>query len=102
MEGVNSEMILGKMQDGQKQVMDKESLLKWIEQKYVPALNDEFGDVLITAGAGDIDALVEPIRKIVNSKSDGPRLTLAEKIIKNNYRHRSDGDRQTGKQNGQR
>jgi UDP-N-acetylmuramate--alanine ligase len=69
MEGVSSEMILGKMHDGLKQVMDKESLLKWIEQKYVPALNDEFGDVLITAGAGDIDALVEPIRKIIEQNS---------------------------------
>ena len=69
MEGVTSEMILGKMSDGQKQVMDKEALLKWIEEKYVPALNDEFGDVLITAGAGDIDALVEPIRKIIEQNS---------------------------------
>jgi len=32
-------------------------------------LNDEFGDVLITAGAGDIDALVEPIRKIIEQNS---------------------------------
>ncbi len=62
-------MILNKMEQGQKQVMDKESLLKWIEKKYVPALNDEFGDVLITAGAGDIDALVEPIRKIIEQNS---------------------------------
>ena len=69
MEGVNSEMILDKMQDGQKRVMDKESLLKWIEQKYVPELNQEFGDVLITAGAGDIDALVEPIRTIIEQNS---------------------------------
>jgi UDP-N-acetylmuramate--alanine ligase len=69
MEGVTNEMILNRMDNDQKQVMDKESLLKWIEKKYVPELNDEFGDVLITAGAGDIDALVEPIRKIIEQNS---------------------------------
>jgi hypothetical protein len=29
-------------------------------------MNDEFGEILITAGAGDIDAWVEPIKKILN------------------------------------
>ena len=67
MDGVTSELILSKMQGLQKQVMDKAALLKWIEDKYIPALNSEFGDVLITAGAGDIDALVEPIKKLLNT-----------------------------------
>ncbi len=62
-EGVNSEMILGRMQKERKRVMGKEELLEWIEKKYKKSINKEFGEVLITAGAGDIDMLVEPIKE---------------------------------------
>jgi len=72
LEGVNSEMILMKMKSESlpagrqgKEVMSKEELLKWIENDYVKNLNTEFGQVLITAGAGDIDMMVEPIKEIL-------------------------------------
>jgi UDP-N-acetylmuramate--alanine ligase len=61
-EGVSSEMILRKMKREDKKVMTKEELMNWIKQNYVPAINREFGEILITAGAGDIDILVEPIK----------------------------------------
>lgn len=61
-EGVSSEMIVGKMKNEHKQVLKKDELLNWIKENYAKTLNKEFGEVLITAGAGDIDTLVEPIK----------------------------------------
>jgi UDP-N-acetylmuramate--alanine ligase len=66
-EGVSSEMILGKMQNENKKIVAKEDLLKWIQNNYVKNVNKEFGEVLITAGAGDIDTLVEPIKEILEN-----------------------------------
>lgn len=53
-EGVNSEMILHKMKSKHKKVLDKAELLEWIRKNKT--------ELLITAGAGDIDTLVEPIK----------------------------------------
>ena len=64
-DGVNSEMILKKMKNKNKRIMEKEELLMWIENDFSKNINTEFGEVLITAGAGDIDMLVEPIKKIL-------------------------------------
>ena len=64
-EGVSSEMILDKMKNENKTIVAKEDLLAWIENNYVKQINKEFGEVLLTAGAGDIDALVEPIKEIL-------------------------------------
>lgn len=60
-QGVSSEMVLEKMKNGNKRVLGKEELLDWVKNVYKMSLNKEFGEVLITAGAGDIDMLVEPI-----------------------------------------
>ena len=60
--GVSSEMILKKMKNDNKRVMTKEELMNWVKNDYAETLNKEFGEILITAGAGDIDMLVEPIR----------------------------------------
>jgi UDP-N-acetylmuramate--alanine ligase len=62
-EGVGSEMILTKMKTNKKKVMTKDELLDWIRNNYVRKINKEFGEVLIIAGAGDIDTLVDPIKK---------------------------------------
>jgi len=64
-QGVSSEMILGKMKSENKKVMDKGELLRWIKNDYVKHINTEFGQVLITAGAGDIDTMVEQIKEIL-------------------------------------
>ena len=61
-EGVSSEMVLDKMMNEHKRVLKKEELISWIQQDYARTLNKEFGEVLITAGAGDIDMLVEPMK----------------------------------------
>ncbi len=63
--GVDSEMILEKMQHENKRVLAKDKLLGWMEKGFSKGVNKEFGEVLITAGAGDIDMLVEPIKDIL-------------------------------------
>lgn len=68
MEGVNSEMILSKMKKEKKRVMTKEDLLKWIKEDYSKNINTESGEVLLTAGAGDIDTLVDPIKEILKNR----------------------------------
>ncbi len=61
-EGVSSETILIRMKNDDRSVMAKGALLDWIKNEYVPSVNKEFGEILITAGAGDIDMLLEPIK----------------------------------------
>lgn len=67
-EGVSSEMILNKMKAKNKKVMTKDELMKWIKKDFIKSMNKESGNVLITAGAGDIDMLVEPIKEILRDK----------------------------------
>lgn len=67
-EGVSSEMILEKIDKRlTKMIKSKEELLQWIKMNYVKEAHKEFGEVLITAGAGDIDMLVEPIKNILKA-----------------------------------
>ena len=61
-EGVSSEMILEKMNMERKKVMTSEELMKWMRSDFSKTLNKEFGEIIITAGAGDIDMIVEPIK----------------------------------------
>jgi UDP-N-acetylmuramate--alanine ligase len=59
---VTSELIAGKMSPGKVRVVDKKELLTIIQEEWMI----EKGKVLITAGAGDIDTLVEPIRQLLS------------------------------------
>ena len=61
--GVNSEMILAKMKKDYKSVKEKEELIQWMKEDFSKTVNRDFGEVFITAGAGDIDMLVEPIQE---------------------------------------
>ncbi len=66
-EGVGSEMILHEMKNKNTRVISKEELLKYLENDFLQSIkkgNNE--QLLITAGAGDIDRLVEPIKNILN------------------------------------
>ena len=58
--GVSSEMILDKMKSRKKMVLSSEELKEWISKDL-----KKQGRVLVTAGAGDIDLLVEPIKEIL-------------------------------------
>lgn len=63
-EGVNSELILDKIEREEKKIVNKEDLLNWMED-HAATLNKEFGEVIITAGAGDIDLLVQSLKEII-------------------------------------
>jgi len=62
MEGVTSELILNKISAESKQILTKEEMLNWMKEH---ELNKEFGEVIVMAGAGDIDALVQPVKQIL-------------------------------------
>ncbi len=65
-EGVSSKMILDQMENKNGAVVSKEELLNYLQDDYLKLVKESsFGEVLITAGAGDIDKLVEPIKKII-------------------------------------
>jgi UDP-N-acetylmuramate--alanine ligase len=61
MEGVTSQIILDKISIENKNILSKEGLLQFVQAADLP--------LFITAGAGDIDTLVSPIKKILESKS---------------------------------
>lgn len=59
MEGVTSYSILDKMQLADKAVLEKEAMLAWIEANKP--------DLVVMAGAGDIDVLVQQVKNILAS-----------------------------------
>jgi UDP-N-acetylmuramate--alanine ligase len=66
MEGVSSELILAKMENKNASVVTKEELLKYLSKNYLQSVKESInGQVLITAGAGNIDQLVLPIQEII-------------------------------------
>lgn len=64
-EGVTSELIQSKMSGGRGKVLSKAELLKYIKDEYLAKFDLPDGNVLIMAGAGDIDALVQPVKDII-------------------------------------
>lgn len=60
MEGVTSQMIADRMSNPAHTILSKEGLIAYV--KAAPL------DLFITAGAGDIDKLTEPIKEILNNK----------------------------------
>ena len=67
-EGISSDTILRRMKNKNKRIISKEALLQFIKEKFMPGLDPAFPEVLITAGAGDIDALVQPIKEMVEKQ----------------------------------
>jgi UDP-N-acetylmuramate--alanine ligase len=63
-EGVSSDMIKRKMNRDGTEIVKKEELTEWMKN-YSGSINKEFGEVIITAGAGDIDSLVEPLKTAI-------------------------------------
>lgn len=57
MEGVTSELLLQKMKTAKKQVLSKEGMKKWVA--------DNQPKLIVMAGAGDIDALVQPVKELL-------------------------------------
>jgi UDP-N-acetylmuramate--alanine ligase len=61
--GVTSEMILQRMKGERKGVMEKDAMLKWMELNFSAKHGSK--EVIIMAGAGDIDTLVQPVKGIL-------------------------------------
>ena len=59
-EGITSETIMEHMANPVRHIMSKRALLMYVQAAKV--------ELLITAGAGDIDKMVEPIKQALNSK----------------------------------
>lgn len=64
-EGVSSQIIFDRMKNANKKMMTKPELLDWIS-KMTGNRSNLGRSMVITAGAGDIDAMVQPIREIFN------------------------------------
>ncbi len=66
-EGVSSELILQEMKSKHARVISKEELLKYLENDFLKSIkNNKNEQLLITAGAGDIDQMIEPIKNILD------------------------------------
>lgn len=63
-EGVSSKMLLDKIESKEKDIVEKTELVNWMSS-YVKKIDKEFGEVIITAGAGDIDTLLQPLKQIL-------------------------------------
>ncbi len=64
-EGVTSELVLNGMHSESKMVISKEDLLKHLTQEKEAHVEEGYeGTLIITAGAGDIDTLIAPIKEI--------------------------------------
>lgn len=59
-EGITSEIILNKMGIDNKHILSKEGVMQWVKASTF--------EVLVTAGAGDIDTLINPIKTILENK----------------------------------
>lgn len=70
-EGVTSELILAKMSNGRKKILSATELLKYIKEEYVRNFDLKSGHVLIMAGAGDIDAMVQPVKDLIERTNPG-------------------------------
>ena len=57
MPGVTSDMLLQRMKAKHKMILEKQDMLNWIKENK-PSL-------VVMAGAGDIDALVQPVKAIL-------------------------------------
>jgi UDP-N-acetylmuramate--alanine ligase len=66
-EGVSSGMILDRVSRDDRQILEKEKMLDWMRD-HVKEVNKEFGEVIVMAGAGDIDALVQPVKEIIETR----------------------------------
>jgi len=59
MAGVNSEMILNKIDLSEKQILSKHGVIDYVRE--------EKPELLLTVGAGDIDTLIEPLKRVLEN-----------------------------------
>lgn len=65
-EGITSEIIKNEIKRSRVMIKDADEIKTWLKNEYLPSLYKSMdGHVLITAGAGNIDKLVNPIKNIL-------------------------------------
>jgi UDP-N-acetylmuramate--alanine ligase len=67
LEGITSGLILDKIEGSDAMLLSKEEMLDWMKT-HMKDLDKEFGEVIVMAGAGDIDVLVQPVKEIIQGK----------------------------------
>lgn len=70
-DGVTSQLILSRMSNNNKKLLSKTELLKYIKEEYITNFDPISGQVLVMAGAGDIDAMVAPVKDIIEQTNSG-------------------------------
>jgi UDP-N-acetylmuramate--alanine ligase len=70
-EGVTSDLIFSKMANRNRKLLGKTELLKYIKESYVTNFDLTSGHVLVMAGAGDIDEMVQPMKNIIEQTYSG-------------------------------
>jgi hypothetical protein len=53
------------MKNPRKWMMSKDELLEFLREKFLPSIDVAIPEVVVTAGAGDIDAIVKDIKSII-------------------------------------
>ena len=73
-EGVTSALILNEMKNENKSIKTKDELLNYLRlsKASLSTCGKGRGEVFITAGAGDIDTIVEPIKQIILNNQNIP------------------------------
>ena len=67
MPGVTSELIASKMKNASVKILDKNELINYLQSCKVTSLEGFNDALIITAGAGDIDALVPMLKSILEN-----------------------------------
>ncbi|MBS1738041.1 MAG: UDP-N-acetylmuramate--L-alanine ligase, partial [Bacteroidetes bacterium] len=68
-EGVESKIIISYMENKNVATMDGKELLNYLQTQFKDEIKNNFnGTTLITAGAGNIDQLINPIKEILNNQ----------------------------------
>lgn len=70
-EGVSSKLIFSKMKNQNKKLLSKDELLQYMKRDYKTNFGLPGGLVLVMAGAGDIDAMVQPVKDIIERTIPG-------------------------------
>ena len=67
-EGVTSEIILKRMTKAGKRLVTEEEMLQFVRDEYVHQMGPSKGQVLVMAGAGNIDAMVAKVKEMIERK----------------------------------
>lgn len=71
LEGITSEIIFNRMVNQHKRLLTAAELLTYVKKELITELDSKPGNVLVMAGAGDIDAMVLSVKEIIERLRPG-------------------------------